>query len=68
MAIFKFLARMLLTELVIPLLKKGVDFIVNWFSERRRKKKLKAEIKKKVKDYEESNTVDSNADSFSNLP
>ena len=64
----KIIYQILIDKILIPLLKKGVGFVINWFKERKRKKQLIKEVKEKVKKYEESKTVDSSVDNFNKLP
>lgn len=59
-------------SILIPLVKDQVvaliKWVVNWFSERKRKKELKKSNNKKVDDYVKANNADDASDSFSKLP
>lgn len=62
----------LLQAIIIPLIEKSVVALYKWivksFKDWLRKRKLKKENKKKVKNYEESDNIDDAVDDFSELP
>lgn len=61
-----------LKSIVISFLEKTLakifNSIVNYFKERKRKKKLKSDNDKKVDDFKTAETEDEIGDAFDNLP
>ena len=58
--------------ILLPLIQKSVVALYNWIiksiSEWKRKRKLKKDNEKKVKDYEEASNIDDANDSYNKLP
>jgi hypothetical protein len=54
--------------LLIPLIKELAEYLMKHFRERQEMKRLEQENKEKVKEYEESTSVDDARNRFTRLP